>query len=212
MGWAGYDYKPCFEAFTKATGIKVNFTEQPDNDTIFAQAKLSLQTAAFDVVEPTVDRVKSYDENGLVQAWDTSKLGCGAGRGHQAQEEHRLLLEGRERRPGRLPHQWRGPWPDLGLDRLQHGQGRPLQVSGSEGRRVCLEPGLHAHEGSALMATTFSANPVGKGGVDKLDPAVAKFYKDAFPGDATSKLWWWPVQTASFLKLRADYADKFIAA
>ncbi|MEY3596656.1 MAG: hypothetical protein RL543_609, partial [Pseudomonadota bacterium] len=23
---------------------------------------------------------------------------------------------------------------------------------------------------------------------------------------------WWPVQTSSFLKLRAEYADKFIAA
>ena len=48
--------------------------------------------------------------------------------------------------------------------------------------------------------------------IDKLDPAVAKFYNDAFPGDAGTKLWWWPVQSASFLKLRAEYADKFIAA
>jgi spermidine/putrescine transport system substrate-binding protein len=45
-----------------------------------------------------------------------------------------------------------------------------------------------------------------------LDPAVATFYKNAFPGDAGTKLWWWPVQTSSFLKLRAEYADKFIAA
>ena len=67
-------------------------------------------------------------------------------------------------------------------------------------------------EGSALWATAFSANPVGKGAGAKLDAAVAKFYTDSFPGDALSKLWWWPVQTSSFLKLRAEYADKFIAA
>jgi spermidine/putrescine transport system substrate-binding protein len=73
MGWAGYDYKPVIEPFSKATGIKVNFTEQPDNDTIFAQAKLALQTGAFDVVEPTVDRVKSYVENDIVQPWDEAK-------------------------------------------------------------------------------------------------------------------------------------------
>src|SRR4029079_10495881 len=74
MGWAGYDYKPFTEPFTAATGIKVNFTEQPDNDTIFAQAKLSLQTGAFDVIEPTVDRTKSYVENGIVQGWDHAKV------------------------------------------------------------------------------------------------------------------------------------------
>src|SRR3954451_4051543 len=30
MGWAGYDFTKEFEAFTKKTGIKVNFNEQPD--------------------------------------------------------------------------------------------------------------------------------------------------------------------------------------
>ena len=32
MGWAGYDFTKEFEAFTKKTGIKVNFNEQPDNE------------------------------------------------------------------------------------------------------------------------------------------------------------------------------------
>ena len=73
-GWAGYDFKVAFAAFTKETGIKMNFTEQPDNDTIFAQAKLAIQTGAIDVIEPTVDRVQSYSENGLVQAWDMNKI------------------------------------------------------------------------------------------------------------------------------------------
>jgi spermidine/putrescine transport system substrate-binding protein len=66
-------------------------------------------------------------------------------------------------------------------------------------------------EGGAAMATTYSANPVGKGGIELLDPKVAAFYNAAFPGDALSKLWWWPTQTSSYLKLRAEYADKFIA-
>lgn len=67
LGWAGYDsYKAPIEAFTKKTGIKVNLIEQPDNDTIFAQAKLAAQTGAFDSIEPTVDRVQSYVENDLV--------------------------------------------------------------------------------------------------------------------------------------------------
>ena len=76
MGWAGYPdlAAKVFPAFEKATGIKVNFTEQPDQDTFFAQAKLSLQTGAFDVSEPTLDRVAGWNSNGLVQGWDTNKL------------------------------------------------------------------------------------------------------------------------------------------
>ena len=62
MGWAGYPdlAAKVFPAFEKATGIKVNFNEQPDQDAMFAQAKLSLQTGAIDVVEPTVDRIGGW--------------------------------------------------------------------------------------------------------------------------------------------------------
>ena len=67
-------------------------------------------------------------------------------------------------------------------------------------------------EGSSLWATAFSANPVGKGGVEKMDPAVSSFYAAAYPGDALSKLWWWPPQDAWFVKLRSEYADKWKAA
>ena len=76
MGWAGYPElaKKVFPAFEKKTGIKVNFTEQPDQDSFFAQAKLALQTGAFDVVEPTVDRVGGWNANSLVQGWDEKKL------------------------------------------------------------------------------------------------------------------------------------------
>jgi spermidine/putrescine transport system substrate-binding protein len=67
-------------------------------------------------------------------------------------------------------------------------------------------------EGSALWATAFGANPVGKGGIDKTSDEVKKFYAASFPGDALSKLWWWPVQEAWFLKLRGEYSDKWKAA
>ena len=69
MGWAGYDFTKEFEAFNKKTGIKVNFIEQPDNESIYAQSVLSLQTGAVDFCEPTVDRVQAYFENGVVQPW-----------------------------------------------------------------------------------------------------------------------------------------------
>jgi spermidine/putrescine transport system substrate-binding protein len=66
-------------------------------------------------------------------------------------------------------------------------------------------------EGAAAMAKDYSANPVAKGGIELADQAVKDFYNNAFPADATSKLWWWPVQSSAILKLRAEYADKFIA-
>ena len=76
MGWAGYPSlaKDVFPEFLKDTGIKVNFTEQPSQDDMFAQAKLSMQTAAIDVTEPTVDRIGGWAANGLVQGWDLKKL------------------------------------------------------------------------------------------------------------------------------------------
>lgn len=74
MGWAGYDFKSAFAAFTKATGIKVNFIEQPDQDAMFAQCKLALQTGQVDVVEPTLDRLPAWVSNGIIQPWDTGKL------------------------------------------------------------------------------------------------------------------------------------------
>jgi len=74
MGWSGYDFKAPFGDFTAATGIKVNFLDQPDQDSMFAQCKLSLQTGAVDVVEPTLDRVASWVSNGLVRGWDPNKL------------------------------------------------------------------------------------------------------------------------------------------
>ncbi len=67
-GWAGYPAlaEKVFPAFTAATGIKVNFTEQPDNDGIFAAAKVASTAGGIDMIEPTIDTVGQYSTNGLV--------------------------------------------------------------------------------------------------------------------------------------------------
>jgi spermidine/putrescine transport system substrate-binding protein len=78
-GWAGYPAlaEKVFPAFTAATGIKINFTEQPDQDTMFAQGKVALEAGGIDVIEPTIDRVGAWASNGLLGAWDESKLAMG---------------------------------------------------------------------------------------------------------------------------------------
>ena len=72
MGWAGYPAlaETVFPAFTAATGITVNFNEQPDQDTMFAQGKVALEAGGIDMIEPTIDRVGAWDTNGLLGAWD----------------------------------------------------------------------------------------------------------------------------------------------
>lgn len=333
MGWAGYDYKPVIEPFTAATGIKVNFTEQPDNDTIFAQAKLAIQTGAFDAIEPTVDRVKAYVENDLVQPYDAAKIkldgylpGMADGlAGDMAQiDGKRYFLPGvwgtealvfnKDEKPevygtasladlfddsmegkvtvrahsalaalgrvmdaaGQLPRPfmdgykddeamkqiwdvvlaealkhkknvvqfWKGEneaqaafrtngavlglcWDSTGYNMGKEGpygyvapkegafawnQGYMIMKNAKNVEQAhAWANWMATPEGGAAMAKVYSANPVSKGAVDLLEAAVKDFYNAALPGDATSKLWWWPVQTASFLKLRAEYADKFIA-
>lgn len=79
MGWAGYPAlaEKVFPAFNAATGIKVNFTEQPDNDGIFAAAKVASTAGGVDMIEPTIDTVGQYASNGLVAPWDEAKLAMG---------------------------------------------------------------------------------------------------------------------------------------
>ena len=76
MGWAGYPAlaETVFPKFEAATGIKINFTEQPGQDDMFAAAKLALESGGIDVIEPTIDRVGAWNTNGLLGAWDESKL------------------------------------------------------------------------------------------------------------------------------------------
>ncbi len=78
-GWAGYPAlaEKVLPAFTAATGITVNFTEQPDQDTMFAQGKVALQSGGIDMIEPTIDRVGAWASNGLLGAFDEAKLAMG---------------------------------------------------------------------------------------------------------------------------------------
>jgi spermidine/putrescine transport system substrate-binding protein len=76
VGWAGYPAlaEKVFPAFEAATGIKVNFKELPDQDTMFAEGKVALEAGGIDIIEPTIDRVGAWDSNGLLGAFDESKL------------------------------------------------------------------------------------------------------------------------------------------
>jgi len=336
MGWAGYPdlAAKVFPAFEKATGIKVNFNEQPDQDSMFAQAKLSLQTAAVDVVEPTLDRVAGWASNGLVQGWDTNKLAMdnyipgladgSAGeratingkrmivpsvwgteaiifskteatnteygkvslgdlwddkyvgkvcvRAHSSLAAMGRWLDSQ----GKLPKPWlesyanedamRQLWDIALAEAIKHkaniaqfwnGENDAQAAYRTNGAVVGLNwdsTGYNlrndgfgflapkegafawnqgyvlmanaknvdqAHEfakwvstaeGSAAWASAFSANPVGKGGIDLNSQDVKTFYATAYPGDALQKLWWWPTQEAWFIKLRGEYSDKWKAA
>jgi spermidine/putrescine transport system substrate-binding protein len=75
-GWAGYPAlaEKVFPAFTAATGITVNFKELPDQDTMYAEGKVALEAGGIDLIEPTIDRVGAWDSNGLLGAFDESKL------------------------------------------------------------------------------------------------------------------------------------------
>ena len=79
-GWAGYPAlsEAVFPAFTAATGITVNFIEQPDNDGIFAATKIAAEAGGIDMIEPTIDTVGQYASNGLVASWDEAKLAMGS--------------------------------------------------------------------------------------------------------------------------------------
>ena len=90
-------------------------------------------------------------------------------------------------------------WDSTGYN-LQS-EGLPLRLPRAQGRRVRLEPGLHAPEEREerragarvrrsssprprvrpLHAAAFRANPVAKGAIDLADPKVSAFYKAAFP-------------------------------
>jgi spermidine/putrescine transport system substrate-binding protein len=335
MGWSGYPdlAAKVFPAFEKATGIKVKFNEQPDQDSFFAQAKLSMQTAAIDVAEPTLDRAASWYSNGLIQGWDTNKLAMGnyvagladGSAGERATIDGKRLIVpsvwgteaivySKKDAPtsygtaslgdlwndkfsgkvcvrahsslaamgrwldaeGKLPKPWLDSYKDeatmrqlwdialgeaikhkaniaqfwngendaeagfrtngaviglnwdstgyaLGPDGFGYiapkegafawNQGFVLLSNAKNVEQAhAFAKWVSTAEGSAAWASAFSANAVGKGGIDLADANVKAFYAASFPGDALQKLWWWPTQEAWFIKLRGEYADKWRGA
>lgn len=332
VGWAGYPLfeEKIFATFEAATGIKVNFKELPDQDTMFAEAKVALQAGGIDIIEPTIDRWGGWNSNGLLQPWDASKLAMdnylpgladgSAGERSRAGGElfyvpsnwgtEALVVNTAEAklsdppslgdlfnpdnsavlRPhstlaamgrwldaqGKLPRPWMDGYTDMAamvelwdiaLAEAVKAKGNVVQWWSGENEAnagfvangatvgLCWDStgynlrndgyayiapvegafawhqGLvlmknaknvdEAHEfakwastpeGSALWATAFSSNPVGKGSSDFMDPAVSEYYNGTFNDEALAKLWWWPEQTAEFIAKRTEYADKYRAS
>lgn len=331
-GWAGYPglAETVFPAFEAATGIKVNFKELPDQDTMFAEAKVALEAGGIDVIEPTIDRVGAWDSNGLLGAFDESKLAmdnylpglADGAAGERSRPGGQLkyvpstwgtesLVYNKESavlgdpatlgalfdpanqvvlRPhsalaamgrwldaqGKLPRPWMDGYTDMaamaelwdialgeaikakgnvvqwwsgeneanagftangatvglcwdstGFNLRNDGYGYAAPVEGAFAWHqgfVMMKNATNveqAHEfvkfvstpeGAAGWATAFSANPVGKGSADLMNPDVSTYYSGTFNDEALSKLWWWPDQSAEFLAKRAEYADKYKAA
>ena len=67
-------------------------------------------------------------------------------------------------------------------------------------------------EVGAAFAASQGSNAVAKGAEAHLDADAKAFYQAAYPGDATEKLWWWPVQDSWFVTLRNEYQDRYLAA
>lgn len=58
IGWAGYPdlAEKILPAFEAATGIKVNFREVPDHETMYADSRIAMETGGVDLIETTIDR------------------------------------------------------------------------------------------------------------------------------------------------------------
>ena len=331
-GWAGYTdlAGKVFPAFEQATGIKVNFTELPDQDTMFAQAKVAIEAGGIDVIEPTIDRWGGWNSNGLLGPWDPAKLALdnylpgladgSAGERSRANGElfyvpsnwgtEALVANAADAklsdvaslgdlfnpenqvvvRPhsalaamgrwldaqGKLPRPWMDGYTDMdamvqlwdiALAEAIKAKGNVVQwwsgeneanagftangatlglcwdstgynlrndgykyVAPAEGAFAWHQGFVlmknaknidQAHEfakfvstpeGSAMWATAFSSNPVGKGSSNFMNPDVSAYYNGTFDDAALAKLWWWPEQSAEFIAKRGEYADKYKAA
>ena len=71
---------------------------------------------------------------------------------------------------------------------------------------------IYTAEAGAQMANSSGYNATVKGVADMLDEASKKAFQSAYPGDALSKLWWWPDEPTWYAEIRAEYRDKFVAA
>ena len=67
-------------------------------------------------------------------------------------------------------------------------------------------------EAGAIMATSTGYNSVVKGASDLLDEKTKQGFKEAYPGDALEKLWWYVSEEPWFVPARTEYRDKFQAA
>ena len=331
-GWAGYPAftETVFPAFTAATGIKVNFTEQPEQDTMLAAAKVALEAGGIDMIEPTIDSIGAWYTNGLLGNWDESKLAMSnylpgladGAAGERSRKDGSLvyvpsnwgteaivynkekavlgepaslaalfdpansvvlrpksaltamgrLLEAQGKLPrpwldgygdmaamaelwdialaecvkakGNIAQWWSGEneanagfvangatvglcWDSTGYNLRNDGYGYMAPVEGAfawhQGFVVMknatnvdqaheLAKWVSTAEGAAAWASAFSANPVGKGGIDLMNPDVSTYYNSAFDDAKLAQLWWWPDASAEFIAKRGEYSDKYKAS
>ena len=71
---------------------------------------------------------------------------------------------------------------------------------------------VHSPEVSAKIADGSGYNPVAKGSDALLSDVAKKNFQEAFPGDATAKLWHRVPEPSWFAELRTQYAERFKAA
>jgi spermidine/putrescine transport system substrate-binding protein len=332
VGWAGYPAftEKVFPEFTAATGIKVNFKELPDQDTMFAEGKVALEAGGVDMLEPTIDRWGGWNSNGLLGAWDPAKLAmdnyapglADGSAGERSRDGDKLMYvpsnwgtealvvnnaaaklstpaslgdlfnpenpavlrphstlaamgrwleaQGKLPRPwldgytdmaamtelwdialaeaikmkGNVVQWWSGEneanagftangasiglcWDSTGFNLRNDGYSFVAPVEGAFAWHqgfVLMKNAVNvdqAHElakwvstaqGAAAWGSAMSANPVGKGAGELMNPDVSTYYNASFNDEALGKLWWWPAQSADFIAKRSEYADKYKAA
>lgn len=71
---------------------------------------------------------------------------------------------------------------------------------------------IYTVEAAADSAIKTGYNGTVTGYADHLDAKSKDAFNKAYPGDALSKLWWWPDEPAWYASIRAEYRDKFVAA
>lgn len=71
---------------------------------------------------------------------------------------------------------------------------------------------VYTAKAGAQMADASGYNATVKGVSDMLDEKSRAAFKSAYPGDALTKLWWWPDEPTWYAEIRAGYRDRFVAA
>ena len=71
---------------------------------------------------------------------------------------------------------------------------------------------IYTADAAADSAIKTGYNGTVKGTADKLDAKSKDAFNTSYPGDALSKLWWWPDEPTWYAQIRAEYRDKFVAA
>lgn len=71
---------------------------------------------------------------------------------------------------------------------------------------------LYQLETAVLTSTVGGYNTVIEGVSKYLDRDTKRVFEEAYPGDALSKLWWWPTTPQWYADLRSEYRNKFVAS